>query len=245
LSTEGGVTQAIFPEGGLSRDGALASPKLGLLNYVVDEFDPSGERDVLFIPVGLNYDRVLEDRLLLAAADTRAPEPGQAKRQFNVSIWTGARFTVGYFLGRLMGRTHRFGYACVSFGAPLSLRSFIASHGDGDPTEALGAALSQKIGEVIPVLPVSLVARELLAAPEAIPEEELRDRSAALAERLAAAGAHLHLPREDLDYGIEVGLRMLRLRRIVDVTDGAVKIADGERDLVAYYANAIEHLNEA
>ena len=67
LSTEGGVTQAIFPEGGLSRDGRLAPPKLGLLSYILDGFDPNGSRDVLFVPVGLNYDRVLEDRILLEA----------------------------------------------------------------------------------------------------------------------------------------------------------------------------------
>ncbi|MEL7466671.1 MAG: 1-acyl-sn-glycerol-3-phosphate acyltransferase [Pseudomonadota bacterium] len=245
LSTEGGVTQAIFPEGGLSRDGALAPPKLGLLNYVVDEFEPEGERDVLFIPVGLNYDRVLEDRLLLAAADTREPEPGEPKRRFNVSLWTAARFTLGYLFGRMTGRTHRFGYACVSFGAPLSLKAFSADCGEEDPTEALGRALSRRIGEVIPVLPVSLVARELLAADGAVAEDELRRRSAALAERLAAAGAHLHLPRDDLDYGIEVGVRMLRLRRIIAPTEGGLAIAPGERELVAYYANAIAHLKAA
>ncbi|MEO1918272.1 MAG: 1-acyl-sn-glycerol-3-phosphate acyltransferase, partial [Paracoccaceae bacterium] len=35
LATEGGVTQAIFPEGSLSRDGALGEPKLGLLSYIL------------------------------------------------------------------------------------------------------------------------------------------------------------------------------------------------------------------
>ena len=60
MATDAGVTQAIFPEGGLSRDGRLALPKLGLLSYIVTGFDPSG-RDVVFVPVGLNYDRVLED----------------------------------------------------------------------------------------------------------------------------------------------------------------------------------------
>ncbi|MEM9499679.1 MAG: 1-acyl-sn-glycerol-3-phosphate acyltransferase, partial [Pseudomonadota bacterium] len=37
LATDGGVTQAVFPEGGLSLDGALAPPKLGILKYIVEE----------------------------------------------------------------------------------------------------------------------------------------------------------------------------------------------------------------
>ena len=68
MATRAGVTQAVFPEGGLSRDGALRPPKFGLLNYMVCSFDPRGARDVLFIPVGINYDRVLEDRMLVSAA---------------------------------------------------------------------------------------------------------------------------------------------------------------------------------
>jgi len=34
LITRNGVTQGIFPEGGLSRDGKLRPPKLGLLDYI-------------------------------------------------------------------------------------------------------------------------------------------------------------------------------------------------------------------
>ena len=69
MATEGGVTQAVFPEGGLSLNGAMASPRLGILSYIVDGFDPEG-RDVVFVPVALNYDRVLEDRFLVAADNT-------------------------------------------------------------------------------------------------------------------------------------------------------------------------------
>ena len=40
MATAAGVTQAIFPEGGLSRDGRLRPPKFGLLSYMVAGFDP-------------------------------------------------------------------------------------------------------------------------------------------------------------------------------------------------------------
>ena len=68
MATAAGVTQAVFPEGGLSRDGRLRPPKLGLLDYMVRSFDPAGERDIAFVPVGINYDRTFEDRSFLARA---------------------------------------------------------------------------------------------------------------------------------------------------------------------------------
>jgi len=54
LAIAGGLTQAMFPEGGLTRDGKLRTPKLGLLSYMVSGFDPHGPRDAVFVPVGLN-----------------------------------------------------------------------------------------------------------------------------------------------------------------------------------------------
>ena len=74
MATAAGVTQAIFPEGGFSRDGRLRPPKFGLLSYMVAGFDPHGPRDVVFIPVAVNYDRVLEDRMLTSVASA---EPGK------------------------------------------------------------------------------------------------------------------------------------------------------------------------
>src|SRR5439155_25273362 len=53
MATQAGVTQAVFPEGGLSRDGRLRPPKLGILDYMLRSFDPvHGDRDLVFIPVG-------------------------------------------------------------------------------------------------------------------------------------------------------------------------------------------------
>jgi len=57
MATRSGVTQAIFPEGGLSRDGNLREPKFGLLGYMIGGYSEQSERDVVFVPVGLNAGR--------------------------------------------------------------------------------------------------------------------------------------------------------------------------------------------
>ena len=125
MSTAAGVTQAMFPEGGLTRDGTLRPPKLGLFSYMVSGFDPHGPRDVVFVPVGLNYDRVLEDRLQTGAIATPAGEKPRFK--FNALVLAG--FLLRQTWLRITGRWHRFGYACVSFGAPVSLRAYLTERG--------------------------------------------------------------------------------------------------------------------
>jgi glycerol-3-phosphate O-acyltransferase len=237
MATDAGVTQAIFPEGGLSRDGRIGAPKLGLLSYIVAGFDPAGPRDVVFVPVGLNYDRVLEDRVLISA---KTHEDGRPR--FRASIPSVAGVFLHLFWLRLRGRLHRFGYACVSFGEPLSLTAFLTGRERGDPVAELGAELTARIGAVVPVLPVSLIAGILLDAEAPLSRAELSARAFARLDRLAASGAHIHVPHADRDYAVEVGLRMLRMRQLVTGTDDAISAAAAETDVLAYYANAIEHL---
>ena len=249
MATKAGVVQAVFPEGGLTRDGALRPPKLGLLSYMVSGFDPQGARDVVFIPVGLNYDRVLEDRVQTAAAAT--PE-GQAPRfAFNPFVLAGFLFKSAW--RGLRGQWYRNGYACVSFGTPVSLRSWLARRGVDLRTlrpeartaeiELLGRKLLEEVGAVIPALPVSLVARALAEAQGApLTAFELKGRVFDLMTALEQAGHYVHVPRQDRDYAIDVGLRMLTMRRIIAVDDTGYRAVPAEAALLAYYANAIGHL---
>ena len=88
--------------------------------------------------------------------------------------------------------------------------------------EELGGALMAAVARVIPALPVSLLATALLEDGGEAPVStiDLHARTRALMRRLGAAGAHVYLPREDEAYAIEVGLRMLVQRRLVEERDG-------------------------
>jgi len=240
MATEGGVTQAIFPEGGLSLDGRPRPVKLGLLSYMLDDFDPNGPRDVVFVPVGLNYDRVLEDRVL-----TSESVDGKRKFNFKVSVFIG--FCCRHFWLRFTGKYYRYGYACVSFGRPVSLRDFIATSElpPQNVTATLGEHLMERVGEVVPVLPVPLVATILASADAPLTRLEIKARGFSLLAQLRAAGAYIHLPRDDEDYAIDAGLRMLTSRHLVSETQGKFSVAADCQVLVAYYANSIEHLVQA
>ena len=241
MAAEGGVPQAIFPEGRLSRDGRLAPARLGLLGYLVRGFDPAGARDVVFIPVGINYDRVFEDRSLLRDAH-RLPRRGLAFK-----LGTTLGFVARATGQAVLGRRYRHGYACVNFGEPVSLKAWLVDRGETlaapDDVSELAEDLMRRVGAITPILPVALVARALVADPARRHDAT----SLALAVRgeldeLRSAGHRAYLPRNDVDYTIEVGLRMLVLRDLVRDEDGRVSVVPAELDLVSYYANSIAHL---
>ncbi len=240
MATEGGVTQAIFPEGGLSRDGGLGEAKLGLLSYIVSGISPDSKKDVVFVPVGLNYDRVLEDRVLLAAKDQ------SGKKAFRFAPGSFFKFFFHHIWLRIRGKYHRFGYAVVSFGKPVSLREFV-KHRAGQSQEqqiaGLGAELMQAIGNVVPVLPVALISKVILGAGGQ-PMKRIAIKAAAhqLWQDYAACNVHNHIPRGDEDYAVDVGIRMLTIRHILEEKDGVLHTNLENRHLLEYYAKSIAHL---
>lgn len=255
MATSAGVVQAVFPEGGLSRDGALRPPKFGLLSYMVSDFDRQGPRDITFIPVGINYDRVLEDRILVRAASAK---PGE-RPDFSFHTGKAIGFAAGQLWRAIRGRNYSNGYACVSFGNPVSLKGYLQDANIDlralpagprfEEVEKLGRHLMEAIGNVIPALPVSLVATIMLAqesaagpASAAITLFELKGRAAQLIEQLEANGAHVHIPRADRDYAVSAGLRMLTLRHFVTGDEAGYRVNPAERQMLTYYANAIAHL---
>jgi len=248
MATAGGVTQAVFPEGGLSRDGNLRPPKLGILDYMLRSFDPAGPRDIAFIPVGINYDRVFEDRSFLLELQSPRKRPGFLRASART-----ARFIARNGLLLASNRWHRFGYACVNFGSPVSLARYIRERGVDfrglDKTdrfakvEEFARTLMAAIAKVIPVVPVPLVATVFVRQPErSWSELELKAEVFALMEQLRQCGALLYLPREDQDYAIDVGLRMLTLRHFVAEEEGLYRAVSRELPLLTYYANSIAHL---
>jgi glycerol-3-phosphate O-acyltransferase len=107
--------------------------------------------------------------------------------------------------------------------------------------ERVAQQIMRAIADIIPVLPVSLVATVFLRGRVAgWSELELKSAVHDLITRLEVAGAHIYVPRGDLDYAIGVGLRMLLLRHIVVEQDGLYRANPAELPLIAYYANAIE-----
>jgi glycerol-3-phosphate O-acyltransferase len=226
----------------------MRAPKLGALDYMVRGFNPEGERDLVFIPLGINYDRTLEDRTLLLGLEEHAKKGGALAAAWNTLAFAGRQAGL-----MLKSEWHRFGYACVNFGTPVSMREFVRERGFDFRSLAkeeryariaeLGAHLMRSVGKLIPVLPVPLVALVFERnAGKALSGLEIKSEVESLIERMEAAGAHIYIPRRDRDYAITAGLRMMLLRHIIEERDGLYAADPAESKLLGYYANSIAHL---
>jgi glycerol-3-phosphate O-acyltransferase len=231
MATAAGTTQAIFPEGGLSLDGRVGAAKMGLLSYIVSAYEPGG-RDVVFVPVGLAYDRVLEDRILTGAAEA-------GTRRFRGKPMAIIGFLLRNLWRKFRGRFKGFGTTAAGFGPPVSLRAFLAE-APHRPTEELGAYLMAEITKVVPVLPVPLVAAALLEKPA--DRAALSAAMTALQARLSARGAVQKLPPQGLEATLQEGLTPLINRGLIDAN---LQITQGSAALIGFYAAPVVQRLEA
>ena len=244
-ATRAGVPQAVFLEGGLSRDGLLREPKQGFLDYMLRDYRPAVDRDVVFVPVGINYDRVIEDLSLVRRLDP------QAERR---SIWfvlrTSFRFGFKTLLMKREKRWLRFGYACVNFGRPLSMTQFCRDGGidlQSLDTEArygeisrLSHRLMRDVARVVPILPVALLCDVFVEQRESWHSElEIKSLAAGRIDELQALGAPVRLSLGAREAVLNRALGMLEGRGFVENRDGLLRARDGSLDVLQYYANSI------
>jgi glycerol-3-phosphate O-acyltransferase len=250
LITREGVTQGIFVEGGLTRDGKLRAPKIGLLDYVLGiGRDPQYAARLHVIPVAVNYDRVLEDRSLLR--ELSVSEGGRRPSRM-VQSWEVARY-VGWNVGRLLSRRwKRYGRAAVVVGAPIPLGPWFAEQRDlftlGKAerlarVQALCDSLLERVGSIIPVTPVPLVCAAIQSFDgEFIPRDQLLERIDEMRGVLRELNARVLRDDRSVEEMFDRAYKMLRMRRVIARTGAGYLVLPKGRPLVSYYANSVGHL---
>jgi len=253
--TQRGVTQGIFPEGGLTRDGRLRPGKVGLLDYLLGVArDPSYRERLHIVPVALNYDRVLEDRTLLRELRVReGTERGsrltQASEVFRYAGWNAVRL--------LTRRFQRYGRAAVIVGDPVPLASWFA----GEDARAAGDffALSReqrlgrvqelcddmlaRIGAIIPVTPVPLACAAIQSLDtDVMTRGQLEARMSEIRDVLVELNARELRRDRDIRETFDIAYRMLRMRHVLARHGDTYVVLGRGRELVSYYANSIAHL---
>jgi len=247
MSTRAGVCQAVFLEGGLTRDGKLREPRLGFLDYMLRDYHPQTDRDITFIPVGINYDRVIEDRSLIRKLDSQAE-----KR----SHWFVLKTTLGFIFKNLMlsrkNRWRRFGYASVNFGEPMSAKAYCDSH-DVDfsvlPSESrfdqvgkLSETIMANVSSVIPIMPVALMCETLIQCRDGWKSElELKSQCVERLAELEEKGAPVEIASSAVESVLGSALSILLGRGLVEEKDNLYRMRSTESDIMNYYANSIAH----
>jgi len=250
LITRQGVTQGIFLEGGLTRDGKLRAPKIGLLDYVLGIARDPAYRDRMYIvPVAVNYDRVLEDRSLLRELAVReGAQPTsrvtQAREIVRYLWWNAARLVAR--------RWKRYGRAAVTVGRPMPLGPWFARESELftlPRAERLGRVqtlcdtVMARIGELVPVTPVPLACAAIQSFErDFLPRREVLERMEAMRDVLIELNGRVIRADRDIGETFDLAWRMLHMRHMLAEHGDGYAVLPRSRELVSYYANSIAHL---
>jgi glycerol-3-phosphate O-acyltransferase len=241
-----GVSIEYFIEGGRSRTGRLLAPKGGMLAMTIRAFLRQSRRPVLFQPVYIGYEKLMEGRSYLDELS------GKAKQK--ESIW-------GLLTGIPKVLRSNYGRVAVNFGEPIRLDDILARHapdwesysGDSerrpewmsDAVDDLAHQIQVNINRAADVNPINLLALALLSTPKfAMDEGDLLEQlalSKLLLERVPYSDRVTVTelsPAQIIAYGEEVKVLGRTRHPLGDV----LAFPGDDAVLQAYFRNNVLHL---
>jgi glycerol-3-phosphate O-acyltransferase len=241
--------QEFYIEGGRSRTGKLLFPKMGLVSMEVDAWLDGAAEDVLFVPVSIDYEKLIE-----ASAYLHELSGGEKKKE-----------NLGRLLSAFAVLFRSYERLYVQFEEPVSLRAVAQARlgpraanlaTDADARRLLVQAMATRIafgiGRAVTITPLGLVCAALLPnVRRALPASELTRRVELLrfiaAEGGARFGRGLAGASSDPRHEGPVRDAVRRLVASGQVTaaslDGetAYRVVDEKRPVLDYHRNAIIH----
>ncbi|MFT3754846.1 MAG: glycerol-3-phosphate 1-O-acyltransferase PlsB [Pseudoxanthomonas sp.] len=243
----GGYSIEYFIEGGRSRTGRLLPPKGGALVMTVRAWLRQPKKPVLFQPVYIGYEKVMEGRSYLDELGGRAKE--------KESIWK-------LLWGIPKVLRQNYGQVVVNFGEAIALNDLLAEHApdwdgqalaeDDKPAwlattvDALALRIVTHINRAADVNPINLLALALLSTPKHAMGEADLIAQIELCKHLLADLPYSdrvtvtpHTPQQIIAHGLEIGV----LQRIAHPLGDVIDVVDEDTAvLLSYYRNNVLHL---
>ena len=238
-----GVSMEYFIEGGRSRTGRLLEPRAGMLAMTVKSFLRESRRPVVFQPVYIGYERILEGKSYIGELSGKPKE----------------KESIFGLLKSLKLLRERYGKVTVSFGEPVYLTQLLdeqvgdwrASARDDRPEWFSGAVatLAERIlvniNRAADVNPVNLLAAALLGTPKHAMAEDDLQRQIALSQRLIASVPYSErVTMTELDpagviaYGEKLGV----IQRVKHPLGDVLHSTGDQAVLLSYFRNNVLHL---
>ena len=241
-----GVPMEYFIEGGRSRTGRLLAPRAGMLVMTVRAFLRAPRRPVLFQPVYIGYEKLMEGKSYIGELS------GQPKEKESL---------IGLLRGLKVLR-QRYGHVALNFGEPIALTPLLdAASADwrtanADPdakpewlnsvTDRLADQIQININRAADVNPINLLALALLATPKhAMAESDLLTQlelSKALLEELPYSDRVTLTPMNPaaiIAYGEQMGW----IQRVQHPLGDVLTVGGEQAVLLSYFRNNVLHLN--
>jgi glycerol-3-phosphate O-acyltransferase len=225
--------QEFFIEGGRSRSGKLLPPRYGILNYIVDGARKHDIGEVLFVPVAIAYDQILE--LAEYVRQNLGDEKEAESFVFLLRQIRAAR-------ARKLGQIH------MRFAEPISLREYLdRSHDEKLVVEKLAFRIANGINSVTPLTPASVACSVLVGAGKAaLGQAQFEAQVAQLLDYARERG--IGMTREVAGGAaatIEAAQRALSASGVLARYDGGVEpvfyVTQTGRHAASYYRNTVIH----
>ncbi|HEY0180815.1 MAG TPA: glycerol-3-phosphate 1-O-acyltransferase PlsB [Dokdonella sp.] len=240
-----GVSLEYFIEGGRSRTGRLLTPRGGMLSMTVRSFLRESRRPVVFQPVYIGYEKIMEGEAYIGELSGR---PKQKETLFGLLRSLGAL------------RQH-YGRVALNFGEPIRLNALLdevapnwreaTASPDAKPewlnpaVDALAVRIQQNVNRAAHVNPINLLALTLLATPKhAMAEADLLaqlELCKALLTELPYSDRVTLTPLEPSEI-VAYGEKMQWIRRVSHPLGDVLTVDEKQGVLLSYFGNNITHL---
>ena len=240
-----GVPMEYFIEGGRSRTGRLLAPRAGMLVMTVRAFLRAPRRPVLFQPVYIGYEKLMEGNSYIGELS------GKPKEKESL---------LGLLKGLKVLR-QRYGHVALNFGEPIELTPLLdAASADwrsagGDPDtrpewlsgviDRLAEKIQVNVNRAADVNPINLLALTLLATPKhAMAEGDLLaqlELTKSLLQELPYSDRITLTPMDPAGI-IAYGEQMGWIRRIRHPLGDVLDVEGEQAVLLSYFRNNVLHL---
>ena len=243
-----GVPIEYFIEGGRSRTGRLLTPHAGLLSMTVRAFLRAPRRPVLFQPVYIGYEKLMEGKSYAGELS------GKKKEKESL---------IGLIRGLKVLR-QRYGHVALNFGEPIELNPMLdAASADWRQTtldpdakpdwlrkvvDGLAEKIQVNVNRAADINPINLLALALLATPKhAMAESDLLEQlalSKALMEELPYSDRVTLTPMNPAGI-IAYGEQMGWIARVQHPLGDVLTVSAEQAPMLSYFRNNVLHLNAA
>lgn len=245
-----GYNLEFFIEGGRSRTGRLLLPKLGLVKYVMEAFKNGAAKDVMFVPVYIGYEQILEEgEYLEEMHGVKNPKSNLVELLRNRKLIS-----------------KRYGRIYINFGEPISLKEHLETRErettltaaippdeqseseQGQVTLDLALRLIQGINRNQVVTAFSLMAAALLTSPaKAISRTQLLNALFLFYQYLVAVGARFASTLENFQKAMDEVIAYYQERDLLVIEEGEdteepiYTLPEEQRLSLEMYKNMILH----
>jgi glycerol-3-phosphate O-acyltransferase len=240
-----GVSLEYFIEGGRSRTGRLLAPRGGMLSMTLRSFLRESRRPVVFQPVYIGYEKIMEGDAYIGELSGRPKEKESL---------------LGFFRGFKALRQH-YGRVAVNFGEPIFLRPLlddVASDWEtatADPetkpewlnraVDKLATRILENVNRAAHVNPINLLAVSLLPTPKhAMTEADLTTQIDLGKALLAELPYSNRVTMTELSAAeiIAYGEKMGWIQRIAHPLGDVLGVDEKSGVLLSYFRNNVAHL---